>query len=142
MTETVSTTGDGPPAWVPRLPPAARLRMVLILRIGLLASLAILAASVVAYLVQHPGTDFRSVVGSNPILEYLGLPGLAHGLLTGSVEAYLTLGLLVLVATPILRVASGLYYFSRDRERALTEVTLTVLVLLIVGLLVIGPFVR
>ena len=116
--------------------------MTWILRGGLFASLAVLVGSLVVYLSQHPGESYQSVIASNPILGYLSVPGLAHGLATGSVNAYLTLGLLILVATPLLRVASGFYYFERGKERALAGVTLTVLVLLLVGILVIGPLVR
>jgi len=141
MTEPYSTTGKTP-SWVPRLPPGARVYMTWILRGGLFASIAVLIGGLIAYLLRHPGVSYESVVSSNPILGYLSLQGLARGLAAGSVEAYLTLGLLILVATPLLRVASGFYYFERGRERMLALVTFTVLVLLLVGILVIGPLVR
>jgi uncharacterized membrane protein len=82
------------------------------------------------------------VLSTNPILGYLSFPGLGSGLASGAVEAFLTLGLVVLVATPIVRVLSGFYYFRRGGERAMTMITLVVLVMLLVGLLVIGPLVR
>jgi uncharacterized membrane protein len=116
--------------------------MTLVLRIGLVASLVILAAGLVAYLVLYPSSSSGTVIGSNPILRYLGLAGLAQGLASGSVEAYLTLGLLVLVATPVVRVVAGLYYFARGHERAMTAFTSAVTVLLLVGLLVLGPWIR
>jgi len=70
------------------------------------------------------------------------LSGLASGLASGSVPAVLTLGMIVLIATPIVRVTPGLYYFRKVGERAMTEISLTVLVLLLLGILVIGPHVR
>jgi uncharacterized membrane protein len=124
------------------LPPSAYLRMSAVLRIGLLAAIAILASGTIAYVLKHPGATSGDVIASNPILRYLSLSGLISGLAGGHVEAYLTLGLLVLVATPILRVASGLYYFYVGRERAMTAITFIVLVLLFFGILVLGPALR
>jgi uncharacterized membrane protein len=141
MSGPYSTTGKTP-EWVPRLPPSARVWMTWILRGGLFASIAVLVGGLIAYMLEHPGISYESVVGSNPILNYLTFSGLAHGLATGSVNAYLTLGLLLLVATPLMRVASGFYYFERGKERSLAAVTLTVLALLLFGILVIGPLVR
>lgn len=116
--------------------------MTLVLRVGLVASLAVLLAALIAYLLAHPGASSESVIGSNPILQYLGVGGLAAGLATGSIPAYLTLGLLILVATPLVRVLSGFYYFRKDGERPMALITMTVLLLLVLGLLVIGPLVR
>jgi uncharacterized membrane protein len=124
------------------LPLEAYRRMTLVLRVGLVASLLILGGGLIAYLTEKASHSADSVVHSNPILQYLNLPGLWSGLLGGSVEAYLTLGLLVLVATPIVRVISGLYYFQRGGERAMTAITFSVVVLLLVGLLVLGPWIR
>jgi uncharacterized membrane protein len=133
------------PAPVPddaTLPPSAYLRMALLLRFGLLLSLGLLLGAIVAYLVAHPSTSSAQAISSNPIIGFLNLPGLVGGLVAGAPTAYLTLGLVVLVATPVLRVATGFYYFQRGGERALATITLVVLVLLLVGILVIGPLVR
>lgn len=116
--------------------------MTLVLRGGLLTALVLLVSGVIAYLIAHPGATSGSALASNPILQYLSLEGLARGLASGSLEAYLTLGLLALVATPIVRVASGSYYFRRGHERSMTAITIVVLVLLFLGLLVIGPLLR
>jgi uncharacterized membrane protein len=116
--------------------------MTLVLRVGLGLSLAILIGGLAAYILVHPGATSESVLSTNPILGYLSFPGLGSGLASGAVEAFLTLGLVVLVATPIVRVLSGFYYFRRAGERAMTMITLVVLVMLLVGLLVIGPLVR
>jgi uncharacterized membrane protein len=126
----------------PRLPPEARQRMTLVLRAGLLLSFTILTGALAAYLLTHPGATSESALATNPILGFLSLSGLVHGLLAGQAEAYLTLGLLVLLATPILRVVTGAYYFRQDRERTMFAITVTVLVLLLLGLFVIGPLLR
>ncbi|HYB79674.1 MAG TPA: DUF1634 domain-containing protein [Thermoplasmata archaeon] len=124
------------------LPAEAYERMALVLRLGLGVALGILGIGVVAYLLQNPGASSSDVLSHNPILTYLHLSELVSGLAAGSVGAVLTLGLIVLVATPIARVASGLYYFQRGRERAMTGIAFIVLVLLLLGILVIGPLIR
>ena len=130
------------PPTVHRLPGEAYVRMTLVLRLGLGLSLAILGGGIVAYLVANPGESSQSVLTSNPILAYLSVPGLGSGLGAGSIGAVLTLGLIVLVATPLMRVVSGLYYFRKVGERAMTGISLAVLLMLLLGLLVIGPHVR
>jgi uncharacterized membrane protein len=139
---TVPSVPAAPPDDPRALPPSAYARMSAVLRIGLMVSIAILLAGIIAYPLKHPSATSGDVIASNPILRYLGLSGLLSGLAGGHVEAYLTLGLLVLVATPILRVASGFYYFQVGRERAMAAITITVLFLLLVGILVLGPALR
>jgi uncharacterized membrane protein len=125
-----------------RLPAAAYSRMTFVLRAGLLSSLAILAVTLGVYLVEEPTATSQGIIGSNPALRYLSLTSLGSGLAAGSPVAYLTLGVLVLVATPVVRVLSGFYYFERGGERTMAGLTVTVFALLLVGLLVIGPLVR
>jgi uncharacterized membrane protein len=132
---------DGAPS-DPTLPPSAYARMAGLLRAGLWISLGLLFVSLVAYLLLHPSEMSARAIASNPILEFLNAGGLWGGLVSGNSAAYLTLGLLALVATPIVRVASGFYYFRRGGERGLATITFVVLVLLLVGLLVVGPLVR
>lgn len=125
-----------------RLPDSAYRGMALLLRAGLFVALAILAGALVWYLLVNPSATLASALATNPILGYLGVTGFAHGLASGAPAAYLTLGLLALVATPIVRVASGFYYFRKDGERTMERITFTVLVLLLIGLLVLGPLIR
>jgi uncharacterized membrane protein len=134
---------ETPPGRVhPDLPPPAYRDMTRILRVGLLISLAILSGGVIAFLVLTPSESFQELAASNPIVTYLNLYSLLSGIASGQVEAYLTLGVLVLLATPIARVATGCFFFYRNGEREIAAVTLLVAILLIVGLLVIGPLVR
>jgi len=116
--------------------------MTLVLRVGLVASLSILAVTLGFYLAEEPSATSEGTIASNPALQFLSLNGFVSGLAAGSLPAYLTLGLLVLVATPLARVLSGFYYFRRGGERAMAGVTITVFALLLVGLLLVGPLVR
>ena len=129
---------EGPPP----LPAEAYRRMTLVLRVGLLTALALLLAALAAYLAANPGATSSGTIASNPIAAFLSPGGLAHGLATGAPEAYLALGLFVLIATPILRVVTGIYYFGANRESTMTAVTVTVLVLLLLGILWIGPLIH
>jgi len=133
-------TGESPAG--PTLPDAAYSRMSLLLRGGLLLALGIMVGALGWYLLVHPSASLADAIATNPIVGYLGASGLAAGLVAGAPAAYLTLGLLALVATPVLRVASGFYYFRRGRERTMESITLAVLAMLFFGLLVLGPLVR
>jgi len=124
------------------LPPSAYTNMARLLRGGLATSLVLLVGSLFVFLLRNPSETSAAAIGSNPILTFLSASGLARGLASGDPSAYLTLGLLALVATPIVRVASGLYYFRRGGERGLATITCIVLVLLLAGLLLLGPLVR
>jgi uncharacterized membrane protein len=126
----------------PQIPDDAYRRTTLLLRGGLLTSLAILLGALISYLVAHPNLSSSAAISSNPVVAYLNLGGLGHGLASGAPEAYLALGVFVLIATPVLRVAAGVYYFRRGHERTMAWVTFTVLVLLILGVLVIGPWIQ
>jgi len=139
---TPSSARLGPYPSVQQLPPDAYVRMTLVLRAGLGLALAILGGSLLVYVLQNPSASSSSVLAGNPILDYLSLSGLASGLASGSVGAFLTLGLLVLLATPVVRVLSGFYYFRRAGERTMAAITFAVFALLLVGLLVIGPLIR
>ena len=134
MTETPSSGRPG-------LPDAAYARMALVLRVGLLASLLCFLAAIVAHVLLHPGAQWIPAEG-NPSRAFLSPGGLAHGLAAGSTVAFLTLGILLLVATPLVRVLSGLYYFERNGERTIASIAAAVFLMLVVGLFVLGPLIR
>jgi uncharacterized membrane protein len=116
--------------------------MATALRAGILVAAVLLGAGLVAFLVRYPSATLASVLASNPIAEYLSPPGLLHGLTGGRSEAFLTLGILVLVATPLARVALGGLEFARSKDRPLAVIAATVLALLLVGIFVLGPLLR
>jgi uncharacterized membrane protein len=134
---------NGPPipAEPPRLPDAAYSRMALVLRVGLGTAVVLLLGALFGYFALHPGARW-SASAPNLARQYLSVPALLGGLGAGNPVAYLTLGLLVLVATPIVRVLSGLYYFERNGEATMTSIALAVFLMLLFGLFVLGPLVR
>ncbi len=123
-------------------PLAVYTRMAWVLRVGLVLALALLGGALVALVVRSPHQDAGAWVRSDPFAPYFELANLGPGLAAGAPGAFLTLGVLVLIATPVVRVVTGIYYFLGRRERALAAIATVVLVLLIVGLVVFGPWVR
>jgi uncharacterized membrane protein len=129
------------------LPPPDRLleeaspRIALVLRVGLTASMLVFLGTIATYLALHPNA-LREASPTSETIHFLTLGGLGHGLATGAPIAYLTLGVLLLVATPIVRVLSGLYYFRRGGERTMAAIASTVFVLLLFGLFLLGPLIR
>ena len=136
------TDAPGVPAGPGDLPPSVYRLMATVLRLGLVVALVILAGALVALLVQSPSSASGGWVSVNPLVRELDPRALGAGLAAGSPEAYLTVGVYALVATPVVRVVTGLYAFHRHGERRMVRLTAVVLVLLIVGLLGIGPFFR
>lgn len=117
-------------------------RLGLLLRVGVLAAMALFAIGAVDYAIRHPHTSVIAAVNANPIESYLSVPGLYQGILTGHAQPIIVLGLLVLVATTVLRVAIAAAYFAGRGERESATLGGVVTGLLLVGLLVIGPLLR
>jgi len=142
MTATAPPTA--PPAASPPgdLPNSVYREMALTLRVGLVAALALLGGATVALVARRPSSSSASWISPNPLIRYLDPRVLASGLVSGAPEAYLTIGVYALVATPVVRVATGLYSFYRHGERRMGALTTVVLALLVLGLLVIGPMIR
>lgn len=120
----------------------AYVRMTLVLRVGLGVALAVFAGSLIALVVQQPDASSADLLAATPLAGYFGLGGLVRGLEAGSAVAYLTIGVLALVATPVTRVITGIYYFRATGRRALAKISSIVLTLLLVSLFVVGPLLR
>jgi uncharacterized membrane protein len=108
-----------------------------VLRSGVAISLLLIVAGTALSFVHHP-EYLRSLVA----LDRLTRPGIAMhsvaevlaGLALGRGQAVVALGLLVLLATPVIRVALSLALFLRYRDRTFAALTFVVLVLLFVSL--------
>ncbi len=72
--------------------------------------------------------------GDSASLE--GLSGLLSGLRAKDPSTVISLGLLVLIATPVIRVATTVVYFFFKRDRMYLAITTFVLLVLIAGFLV------
>jgi len=109
-----------------------------LLRVGVAASVAVIGAGLAVSLLRHP--EYLSDPGA---LERLTAPGaafpheigdVAAELAAGRGRALVSAGLLLLIATPVLRVAASVVSFLRQRDRAFAGITLGVLLVLALSL--------
>ncbi len=108
-----------------------------LLRVGVLLSISIVMLGVVITFIHHP-----NYFASRPGLGALTAPGaqfpstlqaVAAGVKRGSGQAIVMAGLLVLIATPVARVAFSIVVFIIEHDRLYVAITATVLVILLVG---------
>lgn len=109
-----------------------------LLRVGVLASVALVLAGTALTFARHPGyaTDRAAVEAlTGPHARFPHTPGaVLSGVRAGDGAAVVVLGLLVLIATPVLRVAVSIALFGYQRDRTFVAVTSAVLALLLVSL--------
>jgi uncharacterized membrane protein len=107
----------------------------LVLRIGVLASLLCVVAGTVISFVHHP-----EYVSTAAELNRLTRPGAAFphtlrdvfaGTLEWRGQAIVVIGLLLLIATPVARVAVSIFIFLYQKDRIFTLITAVVLCLLL-----------
>lgn len=110
-----------------------------LLRGGVILSTLIVVAGVVMMFVHHPDyftralpaqTVAREMAFPHTVAEVFG------GLKRGEGRSIIIVGLFVLIATPVLRVAMSVLVFFHQRDRMFTVITLIVLVLLLISFLV------
>lgn len=108
-----------------------------VLRVGVAASLVLIAAGAMLSFLQAGGysaapsevSRLTGPGGAFPRTSTWFFAGLAR--LDG--QAVIVAGLLLLIATPVLRVAVSMVSFARNRDRAFTVITAAVLALLLVS---------
>lgn len=113
-----------------------------VLRAGVLASGTIITIGVALFFVNGPGPgephsrDEITAGGGHAISTSIGqiLRDVSHENALGVIQ----LGLLVLILTPVLRVAMTLALFLQQQDWIFTAITLTVLIVLTLGLIGIG----
>jgi len=106
-----------------------------LLRAGVLLAAAVVFTGGVFYLVQHHSThvDYHTfTVGGPSVRTY---PGIVQSAAHLDSSGLMQLGLLLLIATPVARVAMALVGFALERDRLYTIVSLIVLLVLTLSLL-------
>ncbi len=109
-----------------------------LLRYGVLSSLVLVALGMLLTFAHHP--DYFS---SGEALQRLTAPehtphqlgDVMEGVKTARGRAFVMMGLLVMMAIPVLRVAVSLHVFRLQRDRAFVTLTSVVLVLLMLSFL-------
>ena len=110
-----------------------------LLRIGVVLSISIIIVGSIVGYVHHP--EFGS---SKDVLPHLvetnaqfphTVSGVINGLRHFQGQSIILLGLVLLIATPIMRVAISILAFVYQRDRVFVMITTTVLILLILSFL-------
>jgi uncharacterized membrane protein len=110
-----------------------------LLQVGVLLAAAVVFAGGVAYLVRDGGghPDYARFAGEPGDLR--SLSGVVQAALDLHPRGIIQLGLLLLVATPVMRVAFSLIAFVRERDRTYVALTAFVLLVLLASLLGLTP---
>jgi len=112
-----------------------------VLRYGVLISSVLILIGVVGILIR--GMDSVSI--NQLVIQHIGRPTLnlrtlAYGVMRFDPIYIIQLGLLVLLATPILRVAISIALFAFENDWKYVIITITVLCVLLFSIFVVGPF--
>jgi uncharacterized membrane protein len=117
-------------------PRARRVEIIIsnLLRIGVAISMVLIIVGTIVTFVQHPKYFFALTEQVSLVSEQAKFPHslreLAGGLRSFEGEAIVMLGLFVLIATPVMRVAVSVLAFIYQQDRLYTLITATVLLLL------------
>lgn len=105
-----------------------------LLQLGVLLAALVVLVGAVLLLMQHGRTpvDYSVFHGEPDGLR--SIAGILRGVMAARSEAIVQLGLLLLIATPVARVALTLAAFVLQRDRTYVVVTTLVLALLLYGL--------
>jgi uncharacterized membrane protein len=121
-------------------PAARRMELVIsyLLRGGVIVSVALIVFGVVVMFVRHPEyltskTELDRLVSAGAAFPHT-LTDVATSLREFHGRGIVTLGLLVLIATPVLRVAASVVLFVIQKDWTYTLITAVVLTLLLLSL--------
>lgn len=109
-------------------------QMGALLRAGVILACIIMFAGGVFYLLRHGGEheSWKTFRGEPAPLTRIA--GIWRAMWAGEAHALIQFSVLVLIATPVMRVAFAVYGFARQKRWLFVAVSLTVLALLVAGL--------
>ena len=105
-----------------------------LLRIGVLLATAVVFIGAVRYLWRNGDLAPDYAVFAGPLANSRSQPGIANTAFALRGSTIITLGLIILVATPVARVVFAVIGFAMERDRLYTVVSLVVLAILLFGL--------
>jgi uncharacterized membrane protein len=106
-----------------------------LLRAGVLLAASVALAGAAVFLWRHGGETFHDHVFRGEPNEYRSVAGVLGDAVHGRGRGLIQLAVLLLIATPVARVALCAFAFFRQRDRLYTGVTLIVLAVLLYSLL-------
>ncbi len=112
----------------------------IVLRSGVILSGAIIATGTALFIANHSLDDTSAYLAYNPSLIPHGnfpvtLASIASGLVSLDPSSIIQLGFLVLLATPVTRVALSLLLFAAEKDRRFVYLTGAVLAILLFSIL-------
>ena len=104
-----------------------------LLQVGVLLASSVVLVGGVLYVRAHHATapNYRTFSSEPAKLRKLG--DLVHGIAVGDPAAVIQFGVLLLIATPMARVAFALVAFAIERDKLYVAVSVTVLAVLLFG---------
>lgn len=112
-----------------------QLAMGNILRFGVLFSAAIVFIGGILYLLQTSGSSTHYKVFSGESKQLLGLAQIADGVMHLHGASIIQLGVLLLIATPVARVAAAMIGFLIEKDYLYVAISLVVLAIIIGSIL-------
>jgi uncharacterized membrane protein len=109
----------------------------ILLRTGVSIAAAVVGLGAIVYLWRHGHERPAFGVFHGEPDDARTVSGILHSALTGHGRGLIQLGLLLLIATPVARIAFSLVAFVRQRDRLYVAITSLVLAMLLFGLF--GP---
>jgi uncharacterized membrane protein len=109
-----------------------------LLRAGVILAAVVVLAGGIVYLVRHGEERTGHKVFEGEPVDLRSPAGIVRESLAGRGRAIIQLGLLLLIATPVARVAFSVFAFARERDLTYVGLTLIVLTLLIYSFFVGG----
>ncbi|WP_114937424.1 DUF1634 domain-containing protein [Mucilaginibacter endophyticus] len=106
-----------------------------ILRAGVLVSMSIVFIGGVIYLYRHGHThvDYSKFVG---VPDFVSNPaGIIHGIITLRGRAIIQAGIVLLIATPVIRVVFSAIGFIMERDFLYTGITMLVLLIILASMI-------
>ena len=109
-----------------------------LLRAGVILSATVVFLGAVIYLIRHGGSPASYHVFRGEPTELRQPGGIIHGAIAFSSRGIMQLGILLLIATPILRVAFSVFAFLAEHDRMYVIFTLIVLSVLLYSVIGTG----
>lgn len=105
-----------------------------LLRFGVLLSSVVVLAGAVGYLIRYGHTAPHYAVFRGEPEELRSIGGIFRGALSLHSRAIIQMGLLLLIATPVARVALAVFGFARERNWKFVGISALVLAVLLYSL--------
>jgi len=106
-----------------------------LLQAGVILAATVVTIGAMIYLVRHGGEPVGYGLFRGEPAEYKRIGGILRGVAAFQGRGVIQLGLLLLIATPVARVAFSVWGFAAEKDKMYVAVTLFVLAVLLYSLL-------